>query len=83
MSPAFAAHLRLLEALADRVTTHLMEMRLAQTVGHNYGREVPDYLVEEVDRLRKQNMTQREVISRLHIGTKTYTRILAVLKQKK
>lgn len=60
-----------------------MDLHRVNSVGHSYGRDVPQYLVDEVMRMRAEGVTQREVISRLHIGSKTYVRILQIIKAKK
>lgn len=82
MSAVFDAHLRLLQLFADRIRTHEQCYVHDPAAGKQYGREIPKALVDEVDRLRRAGKTQREVIGELHIGTQTYTRILAILRSR-
>lgn len=69
----------MLEMLRDSVRTHHRAYADHQQ-GKSYGREIPDWLIAEVDKLRKEGRTQREIWKQLRIGCKTYTRILILLR---
>jgi hypothetical protein len=71
----------MLEMLSGSVRTHHRAYADHQQ-GKSYGRDIPDWLVAEVDRLRKAGRTQREIWKELRIGCKTYTRILIRLRSK-
>lgn len=78
MSPSQAAHLRLLSQLPVR--THIRQYQDRQQGKRFQNGVVPPEVVEEFKEYRAAGMVGKRIRNRLRIGSKTYSRILAILE---
>jgi hypothetical protein len=81
VSAVWEAHLRMMEMLRDRIRTHERTYYDGGLPGKGR-RDIPQHLVDEVDRMRRAGLKQRQILAELHIGTYTYTRILTILRSR-